>query len=175
MKLCKWFVYGLWHPSSQAQLQYGVHEIWSFQQPHASVLTVTFLFPHLTLALNQIDKFRMAWIISCSDWNSKTDLLSHQNRVVPVGWLLPTTRLVNGSGARDCANRNNLCAGSLFWFGFWYITWTFAIDVPEDWPYKAMKIKFLNSISSACDTATSWSASCKPTNILAEGIFKALI
>ena len=100
--------------------------------------------------------------------------LSQQNRVAPVGVLLSTTGLVNGSGARDCANGNNFWAGSWFWFGFWYITWTFSIDVPEDWPYKAVNIIFLNFINSACVAYISPSVPCKPTKYPGK-MFKALI
>ena len=37
-------------------------------------ISATFLLPCSTLAFYHIDKFRLACIISCSDWNSKTDL-----------------------------------------------------------------------------------------------------
>ena len=37
-------------------------------------ISTTFIFPCVTLTLNHIDTFRLAWIISCSDWSSKTNL-----------------------------------------------------------------------------------------------------
>ena len=81
---------------------------------------ISFLLPYTGIKSHRY--ISSGWLRSYVVVTGTVKQILLSQHVVPVGLLLSTTGLVNGSGACDCANRHNFWAGSLSWFVFCHIT-----------------------------------------------------